>query len=147
MEDIGRYRINTVQSITRKDTPLYQRILSSILKGSCEAIENNDADKSKVYSRLLWLLPPLLLRKPKGSVTKRLEVFIERLEVFIAGDLDFCIKGMLATRDNYFTFQKSHASVTKAAADKVFSGQFSKAMAILTQDQVNATNQEVKEAQ
>ena len=32
MQNIGRYRINTVPSITRKDTSTYQRILASILK-------------------------------------------------------------------------------------------------------------------
>ena len=51
MENIGRFKINTVPSITRKDTPQYQRILASILKGSCEAIENNDDDRRTVYSR------------------------------------------------------------------------------------------------
>jgi len=35
MDDIGRYRINTVPNITRKEAGTYQKILASLLKGSC----------------------------------------------------------------------------------------------------------------
>ena len=126
-------------SITRKDTPTYQKNLASVLKGSCDAIDNNDEDRNIVYSRLIWLLPPLLFRKPKGSVTKR-------MDTFIAGDLDFCIKGMLATHDNHYAFQRSTSSIRKSAADKNFNGQYAKDMSILTQEQITATSTEVREA-
>ena len=139
MQNIGRYRINTVPSITRKESSTHQRILASILKESCDAIDNNDEDRKIVYSRLIWLLPPLLLRKPKGSVVKR-------MDAFMAGDLEFCIKGMLATRDNYYTVQKSPSSIWKSTADKIFNGQYAKAMSILTQEQVIASITEIRDA-
>jgi hypothetical protein len=78
-----------------------------------------------IYSRLLWLLPPLLLRNPKKLVTKRLEAFIQ-------GDLDFYYKGLCSTHDNHFAIQKTPASIQRLAADKVFNGQYSKAMTVLT---------------
>ena len=34
MDNIGKYRINTVPNIMRKDAAIYQRILASVLKGS-----------------------------------------------------------------------------------------------------------------
>ena len=139
MDNIGKYRINTIPNIMRKDAAIYQRILASVLKGSCDAIEENDEEKKLVYSRLIYLVPPLLLRKPKGSVTRR-------MEAFIAGDLEYCVRGMLATRDNYYAPQRSTKSTFKAAADKVFNGQYAKAVSILTQEDVVASPQEIKEA-
>ena len=86
----------------------------------------------------MYLVPPLLLRKPKGSVAKR-------MEAFVAGDLEFCIKGMLATRDNFITPQRSANSKMQAAASKVFNGQYAKAVSILTNEDVSATPQEIRE--
>ena len=68
------------------------------------------------------------------------------MEAFIAGDLEYCVRGMLATRDNYFAPQRSTKSILKAAADKVFNGQYAKAVSILTQEDVTASPQEIKEA-
>ena len=138
MDDIGRYRISTVPNITRKDAATYQKILASVLKGSCDAIANNDEERKIVYSRLVYLVPPLLLRKPKGSVAKR-------MEAFVAGDLEYCVNGMLATRDNYFALQRSTSSILKAAANKVFNGQYSKAVSILIHEEVTASPQEIRE--
>jgi len=136
MDDIGRYRINTVPNITRKEA--YQKIIASVLKGSSNAIANTDEEKKIVYSRLIYLVPPLLLRKPKGSVAKR-------MEAFVAGDLEYCVNGMLATRDNYFALQGSTSSTMKAAASKVFNGQYAKAVSILTHEEVTASPQEIRE--
>jgi len=138
MDDIGRYRINTVPNITRKEAGTYQKILASVLKGSSNAIANTDEEKKIVYSRLIYLVPPLLLRKPKGSVAKR-------MEAFVAGDLEYCVNGMLATRDNYFALQRSTSSTMKAAASKVFNGQYAKAVSILTHEEVTASTQEIRE--
>ena len=73
------------------------------------------------FSKNKNLVPPLLLRKPKDSVARR-------MEAFIAGDLEYCVKGMLTTRDNYYAPQRSTKSVLQAAADKVFNGQYAKAV-------------------
>jgi hypothetical protein len=139
MDDIGRYRISTVPNITRKEAGTYQKILASVLKGSCEAITNNDEERKMVYSRLVYLVPPMLLRKPKGSVTKRMEAFIN-------GDLEYCTKGMLHTRDNFITLQRSSSSKMQAAASKVFNGQYAKAISILTNEDVSAPPREIREA-
>jgi len=62
MELIGKFKINTVPNILRSDAQPYQIILASILKGSVHAVEMAHEDRQLIYSRLLWLLPPLLLR-------------------------------------------------------------------------------------
>jgi len=62
MELIGKFKINTVPSILKSDAQPYQIILASILKGSVDAVEMAHEDRQLIYSRLLWLLPPLLLR-------------------------------------------------------------------------------------
>ena len=64
----------------------------------------------------------------------------------MAGDLEFCIKGTLATRDSYYTVKKSPSSIRKSAADKVFNEQFAKAMSILTQEQTIASSTEIRDA-
>ena len=123
LELIGKFKINTVPNILRLDVQAYQIILASILKGSVDAVESAHEDRQLIYSRLLWLLPPLLLRNPKKLVSKRLEAFIQ-------GDLDLCYNGLCSTHDNHFAIQKSPASIQKLAADKVFNGQYSKAMTV-----------------
>ena len=137
MESIGKFKINTAPSIMRADTPVHQRILASVLKGSVDAVERNDAERQLFYSRLLWLLPPILLRNPKSTIRKRLEAFVN-------GDLDVCINGLCSTHDNYFAIQKSPASIHKAASDKVFNGQYSKAMVTLLNETSTATNEQKK---
>ena len=96
-------------------------------------------DRQLIYSRLLWLMPPLLLRNPKKLVSKRLEAFIQ-------GDLEFCYNGLCSTHDNYFAMQKTPASIHKLAADKVFNGQYSKAMTALLHQPSVATSERKRTA-
>ena len=137
MELIGKFKINTVPNILRSDAQAYQTILASVLKGSVDAVEAAHEDRQLIYSRLLWLLPPLLLRNPKKLVSKRLQAFIQ-------GDLETCFSGLCSTHDNHFAIQKTPASIHKLAADKVFNGQYSKAMMALLHQPSVATSEQKK---
>jgi hypothetical protein len=54
------------------------------------------------------------------------------------------MNGLCSTHDNYFAIQKTPASIHKAASDKVFNGQYSKAMVTLLNETSTATNEQKK---
>lgn len=141
MDEIGRYKIATVKNIKTRDVHLYRQILASAYKGVVEASNNNDRQGLTLACRILFLLPPILLRKPDSAVP-------QRLDAFLAGDLKLCTRGLLTLRDNYINKGGRVPITTKyrEAAARVFDGQYAKAVQVLIQKESSTTYEDRKEA-
>ena len=117
MDDIGRFKISTVKNIKARDVHLYRLIVASAYKGVVDASANSVQQALELACTFLFLLPPILLRKPDVAVP-------QRLDAFLAGDLKLCTRGLLSSRDNYIK-EGERVSITSkhyAAAARVFDG-------------------------
>ena len=141
ISDIGRFKISTIKNIKARDVQLYRRILASELKGVLEAYGRNYQEALSLACRLLFLLPPILLRKPDAAVPQRLDAFLE-------GDLKLCTRGLLGIHDNYIKRGKrvSATSRHQAAVARVFDGQYAKAIQALTSTACSTTYEDRKAA-
>ena len=141
MDDIGRFKIATIKNIKTKDVHLYRQILASAYKGVVEASTNNDQQGLKLACRFLFLLPPILLRKPDAAVP-------QRLDAFLAGDIKLYTRGLLTVRDNYINKGERAPTTTKhrEAAARVFDGQYAKAVQVLIQKESSTTYEDRKVA-
>ena len=141
MDNIGKFKIATIKNIKTKDVHLYRQILASAYKGVVEASASNDHQGLALACRFLFLLPPILLRKPEAAVP-------QRLDAFLAGDLRFCTRGLLTVHDNYINKGDRVPNTTKhrQAAARVFDGQYAKAIQVLIHKESSTTYEERKEA-
>ena len=140
-EDIGRFKICTIKNIKARDVHLYRQILASGYKGVLDAQGRNDQGALSLACRLLFLLPPILLRKPDAAVQ-------QRLDAFLAGDLKLCTRGLFSVHDNCIK-RGERVPVTsrhQAATASVFDGQNAKAIQVLTSTVCTTTYEDSKEA-
>ena len=128
MDNIGKFKISTIKNIKTKDVHLYRQILASAYKGVVESSARNDQ-----RGLALFLLPPILLRKPDAAVP-------QRLDAFLAGDPRLCTRGLLTVHDNYINKGDRAPHITKhrQAAARVFDGQYAKAVQVLIHKELSS---------
>jgi len=126
IQNFGQHKIKTIDSIKRKNVIDYQRIFNSIAFTYTQERTKN-IQQSGVLLKLLWLLPAIILRFPQSKVQNRIDHFLN-------GNLSECMRDMFILKDNYFATAITKTSVYERAAKKVFTGNFSTAVAILTAD-------------
>jgi hypothetical protein len=141
MDSVGKYKISTVKNIKAKDVHIYRQILTSAYKGIVEASATNDRQNLRLACRFLFLLPPILLRKPDSAVP-------QRLDAFLVGDLKLCTRGLLTVHDNHINKgdRTPHSTRHRLAAARVFDGQYAKAVQVLTQTDSSTTYEQRREA-
>ena len=106
-----------------------------------QASASSDHQGLVLACRFLYLLPPILLRKPDAAVP-------QRLDAFLAGDLKFCTRELLSVQDNYINKgdRAPHNTRHRQAAAKVFDGQYAKAVQVLTHTDSSTTYEQRREA-